>query len=310
MNNLFIKYLASPRHWLGLLAFLLIKLLGHLPLGIQTRLGLGLGRLLLTIAPSRKKIAQTNFNLCFPQLSSQEKHQLLLENFALTGLALVETAACWFTDLSSRHANTRIKGQEHLDAAIASGKGVILLSFHLTSLEIGGCLLGKHYPITAMYKANKNPLIEDFMRQGRLRHIDKLVEQNDVRGAIKALKNQEILWYATDQNYGAKSTVFVPFFGIQTSTITATSKLAKMTGAVIVPFTQKRSNHQQSYELTLHPAITTIPGDSEQADARVINQFLENYLKQDPTDYMWLHQRFRTRPQGEPPIYPPKKKPK
>ena len=155
-----------------------------------------------------------------------------------------------------------------------------------------------------MYKPNKNPLLEQTMTTGRLRHIDHLFKQNDARGAIKALKKNHILWYATDQNYGPKASIFVPFFGIQASTITSTTKFAKLTGATVIPFTQKRTNGGESFELTLHPAFENFPGKNEYEDALQINQFLENYLKQNPEDYMWLHQRFRNRPKDEPPIYP------
>jgi len=196
-----------------------------------------------------------------------------------------------------------LNGKEHLDAAIAKGKGVILLSFHMTSLEIGGCLLGAHYDFHAMYKPNRNPLFDSAMCKGRLQHLSGLLDRDNLRGTIKALKNKQIVWYAADQNYGGKTVVFVPFFGIQTATITATSKLAKMTGASIVPFTQRRLDSTDSYQLDLYPALDNFPSGSETQDAARINGFLQSYLEQYPVDYMWLHQRFRSRPKGEKPIY-------
>ena len=141
------------------------------------------------------------------------------------------------------------------------------------------------------------------MCEGRTRHIKGLLDRANVRGTIKALRKNEIVWYAADQNYGGKTKVFVPFFDIQTATITATTKLAKMTGAAVVPFTQRRLEQADSYQLTLYPALEGFPSKTEEEDAARINLFLEQYLKEYPVDYMWLHQRFRTRPQGEPKIY-------
>ncbi len=297
-------YLKKPKYWLGLILFQLIRLIGNLPLSIQVWLGRLLGKMMHLLASRRRLIAQINLKLCFPEMSEKQRALLLKENFALTGLALVETAACWFSSLNSRHARTTLTGEHHLKKALAKNKGVILLSFHLTSLETGGCLLGRNYPITAMYKPNKNQLIEDFMCTGRQRHIKAVLQQNDVRGTIKALRKNEIVWYATDQNYGTKSSVFVPFFGIQAATITATTKFAKLTGATVIPFTQARSADGKHFELTLHPELDNFPSTSEAEDAARINLFLENYLRQQPADYMWLHQRFRTRPANEKRLYP------
>ncbi len=266
-----------------------------------------IGWLMLKLASRRRVIAATNLKICFPEKSEEERNELLKENFRLTVLGLIETAAVWFSDLKSRKKHSKIIGRENLDKALEKGKGVILLSFHMTTLEVGGALIGVDYDLWPMYKPNKNQLVEAMTRQGRLRHVNKLLTRNDIRGTVKALKSNKIVWYATDQNYGSKAAVFVPFFGIMASTITATTKFAKLTGATVIPFTQKRVDDGKSYILELHPALENFPGESESEDASRINHFLENYLKQNPADYMWLHQRFRSRPEGEEDIYPPRK---
>jgi len=295
------KFIA-PKYWGTHLGLLILRTIASLSPSSRSKLGNFLGAMMLRFAKKRRRVAKINLSLCFPELNDKQLEDLLDKNMRATGKGLIETASCWYGDLDNQQANTQIEGKEHLDRALAKGKGVILLSFHMTSLEIGGCLLGNHYDFMAMYKPNKNPLFEKAMCDGRIRHLKGLIDRKNIRGTIKALKGNEIVWYAADQNYGGKTTVFVPFYGIQTATITATSKLAKMTGATVVPFTQRRLDNDDSYQLTLFPAFEEFPKNDEE-DAARISQFLEEYLTEYPVDYMWLHQRFRSRPQGEPSIY-------
>ena len=293
----------AAKYWLMHAALKIIALIAWLPARFRVKLGNGLGWLFVKIAKRRKRIASINIEKCFPELDKKQKNVLLKDNMRATGRGIIEIASCWFTSLKSQKENSKLIGKEHLDAALAKGKGVILLSFHLTTLEIGGCILGKHFDFLAMYKPDRNPLVDKIMREGRLSHLSGLVERDDLRATIRALKKNKIIWYATDQNYGGKSCVFVPFFGIDTATITSTTKLCNLTGASVVPFTQKRTDHADTYELQLYPAFESFPGEDEISDAARINKFLESYLRENPADYMWLHQRFRNRPPGEQSFY-------
>jgi len=302
-NNFLAPSFLAPKYWATHLGLSILKLIAKLPASWRRNLGHMLGFMMRKFAKKRRRIAKINLDLCFPELTPEQSSELLKNNLAASGRGLIETASCWYSDLKKQQENTNITGQEHLDAALAKGKGVILLSFHMTSLEVGGCLLGAHYDFFAMYKPNKNPLFEKAMCDGRNRHLAGLIERDNVRATVKALRKNQIVWYAADQNYGSKTTIFVPFFGIQTSTITATTKLAKMTGAAVVPFTQRRLDADDSYQLTLYPQFDPFPSDNEVDDAAQINHFLEDYLKKYPVDYMWLHQRFRNRPEGEKAIY-------
>ncbi len=288
----------SPKYWPLHIGLLLLKIVALLPPILRKKLAKGLGHLMLKYASKRRHIAKTNISRCFPELSKNEQQRLLQKNFLAMGKTFIEMACCWFSDLESQKRKTTIVGQEHLDAALGKGNGVILLIFHMTSIEMGGSLLASYYDFHAMYKPNKNPLLEKAITQGRARHNKKMLDRNNPRAMIKALKNNEIVWYSTDQNYGGKTATFVPFFGIETSTITATTKLAKLTGASVVPFTQRRLDDIDEYELTIHPEFKSFASESEVVDATQINQFLESYLRKYPVDYMWLHQRFRTRPNG------------
>ena len=301
-------FLLRPKYWLGLLSFSLAWLVAKLPVGLQIIIAKSLGRLLLNLSAKHRKIVNINLALCFPDKTESERQVILHQNATMTGLGIIETAACWFSNLQSRSRQTQIQGQEHLEQALSKGKGVILLGFHMTSLEIGSQLLGKKFPIVGMYKPDKDLLLESMMCRGRLRHLKSLIKQNDVRSMIKALKANKIIWYAADQDYGRnKAAVFAPFFGTPASTITATTKFAKLTGASVIPFTQKRINDGKEFLLEIHPPLDNFPGKDELADATQINFFLQEYLTKEPADYIWVHQRFRTRPPGEPSIYPKKK---
>ena len=293
----------EAKYWLIHLALKIVAWIARLSAGSRIKIGNGIGWLFVNIGKRRKRIASINIDKCFPELDQKQKKNLLRENMRATGRGIVEIASCWFTSLETQKKQSKLIGKEHLEAALSKGKGVILLSFHLTTLEVGGCILGKYFDFLAMYKPDRNLLVNKAMKDGRLNHLHGLIDRNDLRGAIRALRNNQIIWYATDQNYGGKNCVFVPFFGIDTATITSTTKLCKLTGASVVPFTQKRTDQADSYELELYPAFEDFPGESESSDAARINSFLESYLRQNPADYMWLHQRFRNRPEGEQPFY-------
>ncbi|TQV77459.1 lipid A biosynthesis lauroyl acyltransferase [Aliikangiella marina] len=302
--NHFIKH---PTDLGGLILVGFAWLLAKLPLTVQLQFANLLGKLFYRCLPKRRKIAATNLALCFPDKTAEERQSILEENFRQSALAMIEVAACWFSDLSSRKKYSSLIGKEHLDAAQAEGNGVILLIFHFTSMELGGCLLGSHVEFNAMYKPTRNRLVEQTMCKGRLRHIKGLITQDDAKSAIKALRNNEIVWYSTDQNYGNdsrhKNSVFVPFFDIPARTITGLSRFAKISGAKVVPLTHRRTHEGKGIELELYPALDNFPSDSPTEDAAKVNRFLERFLKKEPANYLWVHKRFRSRPPGAPSIY-------
>jgi Kdo2-lipid IVA lauroyltransferase/acyltransferase len=178
-------FFKRPRYWLGLVFMGFCWFIAKLPLSIQISFANGVSWILLKLAKRRKNITAINLKLCFPDKSDEERNVLLKENFKQTALGIVEIASCWFTDLKSRNENTTIIGKHYLEQAQAKGNGVILLIFHLSSMELGGSLLGHHFDFNAMYKPNKNKLLEFMMTKGRLRHIHKLIKQSDSKSTQK-----------------------------------------------------------------------------------------------------------------------------
>jgi KDO2-lipid IV(A) lauroyltransferase len=294
-----------PRYWLLWLGLGVLWLVVQLPYALLLKLGRVLGALMLLVAKSRRRIAARNLELCFPELSAAERARLLRENFASNGIAFFEMAMSWWWPSARLARLAHVEGLEHLQAAQREGQGVILMSLHFTTLEIGASLLGQLHTIDGMYREHKNPLFDYIQRHGRERHnLDaSAIERDDVRGMLKVLRAGRAIWYAPDQDYGRKQSIFVPLFGVPAATVTATSKFARLGKARVVPFTQQRLADGSGYRLTIHPPLADFPGDSEEADCLRINQWIEQAVRQCPEQYLWAHRRFKTRPEGAPKLY-------
>jgi KDO2-lipid IV(A) lauroyltransferase len=291
------------RHGMTWLAAGLLWCITRLPYAWQLAVGKGLGRLIRRLARNRRNIARTNLTLCFPELSESEHHRLLDAHFASLGIGLVETALGWWGSDRRLGKLATLTGLEHLHAALQQGRGVILLSAHFTTLEIGGRLLSLYAPFHVLYRSHKNPVIEALQRRSRRRRFEKAIPRDDLRAMLASLKQNRPVWYSPDQDFGHDNSVFVPFFGIPATTLTATSRLARVSGAPVVPFFQRRLPDARGYELTLLPALENFPGEDIEEDTRRIMNLIETRIRQAPEQYLWVHRRFKTRPPGESPVY-------
>ncbi len=297
-----------PRYWLLWLGLGLLWLLAQLPYPLLMRLGRGLGAVMHRFAGSRRKIAARNLELCFPELSADERAQLLRENFASTGMTLFEMAISWWWPAARLRKLGQIEGLEHIRQAEAEGQGVLLMAMHFTTLEMGGGLLGMQHGMYGMYRPHKNPLFDYIQRRGREQRLLGAIERDDVRGMLKLLRAGGVIWYAPDQDYGAQRSIFVPLFGVPAATVTATSKFARLGKARVIPFTQERLADGSGYRLTVHPPLADFPGESEEADCLRVNQWIEAAIRQHPEQYLWAHRRFKTRPPGETKLYKKKRR--
>lgn len=284
-----------PRFWPTWCALSVIWLAAKLPIAMQHAIGRILGQLAYLVMRSRRHITQTNIRLCFPHLSHQQQQRLVRRTFESQGIGLIEAASGWFSDINRYRTITTVSGLEHLEQAQRSGRGVILLGGHYSTLDLGGCLFNLFANAGAMQRDHDNPLFNQVMSAGRQRFTKKLFGKHDLRGIIQWLNQGETLWYATDQDYGRRSTVFAPFFGIDTATLTTTSRIAQKTGAVVIPYHHYRSYRGQ-YGITFGKALENFPGTSVAEDARRSNQVLEAFIRLYPDQYLWLHRRFKTRP--------------
>jgi KDO2-lipid IV(A) lauroyltransferase len=292
-----------PRHWFTWLGLGALWLLTRLPYATQLQLGAMLGTLMYHFSPKRRHVTRTNIKLVFPDLSDTEQQQLVRRTFRSVGISLLEVPLSWWGSDRKLAPLCEIEGVEHLQGALQEGRGVILLSAHFTCLEIGGRLLSQHQPFAVMYKRHRNPLFEAVMKHSRELHFQAAIQRHDVRGLVRALKQNKACWYAPDQDFGPRHSVFAPFMGINAATLAAPSRLAKMSGARVVPFFPMRRSDGRGYRLTILPPLDNFPSDDEVADATRINAIIEQQVRRAPDQYLWLHRRFKTRPQGEPGLY-------
>jgi len=299
-----------PRFWALWLGLGVLWLIVQLPYRLLLGIGRALGAVMYRVAGERRRIAARNLELCFPNLPGDERQRLLKENFASTGIAFFEMAMSWWWPKARLARLAHIEGLEHLQAAQRDGQGAILMAVHFTTLEVGAALLGQVHTIDGMYREHGNPVFDFIQRRGRERHnLDSLaVEREDVRGMLKLLRSGRAIWYAPDQDYGTKQSLFVPLFGIPAATVTATTKFARLGKARVIPFTQRRLADGSGYRLVVHPPLADFPGESDEVDCLRINQWVEGVLRECPEQYLWAHRRFKSRPEGAAPLYAKRKR--
>ena len=294
----------TPRYWPIWLGLRLMKLMAVLPFSWQLAVGGQAGRWIGKIARRRRRIAKINLELCFPEMSPIQRATLLEDHFAALGIGFFETAMAWWAPDEKLRSLAGVEGTEHLEQALARGKGVILMTGHFTTLELAARFITWYYPFHAMYRPHKNPLYEAVMRRERERQSRLTpLTRDDIRGMLRGLKQGHAVWYAPDQNYGAPNSLFIAFFGIPALTITATSRLARMSGAAVVPYFPKRLSGTSGYQVTILPALEDFPSENPAADALRINQLFEEQIRRTPEQYLWVHRRFKTRPPGSNAIY-------
>lgn len=296
------RSLIAPRHWPSWLGLGLLWLCHLLPYGLQLRLGRGLGGLFYRLAPRRRHIAAVNLQLCFPELSGEEREGLLRGHFASVGISLLESGLAWWGSERRLRALGQIEGLDNLLAPLGEGRGVILAGGHFTCLEIVGRLVAQVAPLHVLYREHENPVVEHMLRNNRARIFSGAIARDDIRGMMRALRRGEAVWYAPDQNFGHRHSVFAPFFGIPAATTTSTHRLSRSTGAAVVPifFCRKPGG---GYRIDILPALADFPSEDAAADTARFNALLERYVRRAPEQYLWMHRRFKDRPAGEPNLY-------
>ena len=190
-----------------------------------------------------------------------------------------------------------VEGLEHIEAARADGRGVIVVSGHFSTLEICGRLMCDHVPLAGMYRPHASPAMEWAVRRGRARYAAAMFPKQDVRGAVRHLKKGGLLWYAPDQDPSRGDAVFVPFFGQPAHSLTSTHSLARLSGAAVVLF-QYRRRADGSYALCLWPALEEFPSADPTADTARVIAGIEEMARAAPSQYLWIHRRFKRQPGG------------
>ena len=300
------RSLWHPFEWPAWLGLALLWCYGSLPWRWIHRSGNLLGRIVAPLLRARAHVAKRNLQLCFPEMDDSARAGLLAANLRNTGNLLGEFAFAW---MASRDALLRVParftGVEHLQQALARGRGVLLAGVHLSHLELCGRLTSQQLapaPIAGLYREHTSAAFEWAIRRCRLRYADAMFRRNELRGALRWLKAGNILWYAPDQEYKRGESLFVPFFGVPAATLTATHQLAKLSGAAVIGFAHRRLA-DGSFEISFAPELASFPSSDPRLETERINQLLEAAIRQAPEQYLWLHKRFKTRPPGEAKLY-------
>ncbi len=294
-----------PKYWLTWFGVSLLYFISWLPYKWQLAMGRGLGKLFYKFVPKRAEVARRNLELCFPEKSATEIEALVRKNMANTGIAFFETGMAWWWPDWRIRRKLHVHGVEHLEAPQKEGKGVLLLLFHFLSLEVHARLHGFVKPAVGLYRPHNNAVMEFLQTRGRGRSNKYMIPRNDVRSMKQAIESGEIAGYLPDQDYGRRRTIFAPFFAVpETSTTTGTLLFANSKKCAVLPTTCFRREDGTGYDMTFYPEFESFPTGDDLADVTRVNKMVEYAIMQRPEQYLWVHRRFKTRPnETEPSLY-------
>ncbi len=292
----------TPRYWPTWIGVAFLYLVSWLPYRLQLGMGKGIGKLVYRYMKRRRHIAEVNIALCFPDMPPEEQQALVRKNMENTGIAMLETGmAWWWPDWRVKRVFGSLTGLEHIDAIHAQGKGALLLVPHILHLEMASRIMGLDRQGVGFYRPHNNPLMEFFMTRGRLRSNEYLIGKRDVKGLLKALKDKKLCYYLPDQDYGRNKCEFAPFFAVKdAATTTGTLLFAASKHCETLSLISRRCE-QGKYHLEVQPVLDNFPSGDALADVTRVNQRIEQAVMRAPEQYMWLHRRFKTRPDPDAP---------
>lgn len=288
--------LLAPANWIA-------ARIARLPQAWLLRLGTVSTWLLWPVLGRRRRYARRNIALCFPELDPRAQRQLLHATLRATVTGLLESLRAWFAPAAALRGLVDVTGLEHLAAARADGRGVLLVTGHSPHLELGGRLLSEALgaPIDIVVRRNNDPCVERFIDGARRRAFAGTIAKKDVRGLLRALSSGRLVAYAGDQDFNYQH-AFVPFFGVPAATLTAIPQLARRGNATVLPYWFQREADGR-YRLRIDPPWHGWPSGDASADAARYMAELERVVRRHPEQYLWVHRRFKTRPPGEPDLY-------
>jgi len=293
----------TPNYWPAWIGFAFLRASCYLPYAWQIGVGKAIGRLAHRVGAERRAIARRNIELCFPELTTQERNKLAREHFEALGVSIMELGLSRWASDKKMTSLTSIIGLHHIQDTLDQGYGVLMVSAHFTALEVCGRAICLHTPaIDAVYRRFRSGLMTEFLATTREITTRKMIEKNDLKGMIRSLREGTILWYAPDQSYDGKQSALVPFFGVPAMTNTATSTLAKLGKAKALPFFPRRLP-EGGYEILILAPIEDFPSDDAIADTEKFVALLEEQIRRCPEQYYWVHRKFKRRPEPLPDVY-------
>jgi len=282
----------------------LLWLLHFLPLGALAAFGNGLGRVLYWLIPERRHVTRINLEKCFPQMDARSRERLARAHFRAVTRSIVEHALLWWAPEARIRRLIRVEGLEHLIAPRA--EPVILFVPHFVGLDASGTRLALERDAVAIYSAQKNAVFDRLFAHGRGRFGNQrqVSRQEGVRAAIRSMvREKRPFFYLPDQDYGPRDALFVPFFGVPAATVPGLSRIARLADAKVVPCITRMLPGGAGYVVRLEPPWENFPSGDLYADTKRMNEYIERQVLAMPEQYLWMHKRFKTRPEGEASFY-------
>lgn len=285
--------LLAPRYWPTWLGLGCLRVIEPLPYKWLLLIGRLLGRIVRLLPLPYVRIARRNIEICLPELSPDARKTLLNRHFESLGIGLCETAVTWWSHDERVRSLAQVEGLDHLQRALARGRGAILVGGHFTTIEIGTRILGTVVPINVLYRPTRNEVLSAVMASQIAHHGQRAIQNDDIRTLVRALKHNGAVWYAPDQSNRNKGAAMVSFFGTPAATTTSTSRLARMTGAAVLTYFPQRLPDGQGYRVFIGPELENFPSDDPIADTARFGALLEAQIRHHPEQYLWMHRRFK-----------------
>jgi KDO2-lipid IV(A) lauroyltransferase len=294
--------LYHPAYWPTWIGLAIMRVITLLPLPVLWFLGITLGTVMHLIPSKIRTIAHTNISLCFPGLGEHEQRRLVRQHFRSLGVSMLCYGIAWWASPARLHQLVKFRDRHHYEAALASGRSIIVFAPHFLALDVCGIALSSERPMISMYRHSRNKLLDSMLLR-RARFGAYLFERkSNLRSLIRHLREGRPFYYLPDQDAGAEG-VFVPFFGIPAATVTALSRIAKMADAVVIPCYNRILPWGRGFELRFAAPLADFPSGDLELDARRMNDEIEKAIRLNPAQYLWGYRRFKTRPQGSPSLY-------
>lgn len=281
-----------PKYWITWVGLAVMRMVELLPFAAQRQVGNAIGVLLRHLPLSYLRIARRNIALCLPELPQTDREDLLDRHCRSLGMALCETADTWWSSDRRLNKLADVRGLHHLEAALAKGRGAILVGGHFTTIEISTRILGTVVPLNVVYRPMKNALLSHIMFESFCRHGNP-IPKDDIRSMVRALRKNEAVWFAPDQSYRNKGAAMVNFFGIPAASNPATSRLARISGAVVMTYFGERLPGNAGYRVVIGAPFENFPGTDLIEDVERYNRLLEAQVRLVPDQYLWVHRRFK-----------------
>ena len=290
-----------PKYFLTWILILLMRVGVFVPFRLQVFFGKIIGKLIYPLMTELRKTAYSNVSNCFPGKKQPQVTLLVKQHFEAIGISLFETANAYFASDKKIKKMLIINNEKHFTEELKKEGGIILLCSHFMPLMLGSRALLIKHTIANIYRPQNNKLFDQVMVKSYVKNGAVMIKSTDTRSIIKAINNSLPIWYAPDQDLGRNNSVFAPLFGIQTATASTTSRLAKNNNTRVIPYSFIRTKH--GYEMSFHKPLKNYPSGDAIKDASETNQILEKQILKNPEQYLWIHRRFKTRPEGEENFY-------